>query len=34
MMPLSLIVVTFRGDTNALCSFDLENVSLVSPEYV
>lgn len=34
LMLLSLILVTLRGDTNALCSFDLENVTLVAPECV
>lgn len=33
-MLLSLILVTLTGDTNALCSLDLENVILVPPEYV
>lgn len=33
-MPLSLILMTLRGDTNALCSFDLENVTLVPAERV
>lgn len=34
LMPLSLVLVTLRGDTNALCSLDLENITLVPPEYV
>lgn len=34
LMLLSLVLVTLRGDTNALCSLDLENITLVPPEYV
>lgn len=33
-MPLGLILMTLRSDTNALCSFDPENVTLIPPECV